>query len=452
MQQSLLSEITRENTEGFLMHFKNILKNYFGSAHFSWIQSLNVLQHTQKEIIFCTSQQVYLDIIKRNTKKFEVVFTREFQSYFNVEKTYDIVLQGGEFLTEPAQITNISTKKNTNLNPKFTFETFISTNENLFFRSNVQSVVQQIKQGINGNFLCITGAIGNGKTHILQAIGNKICNEISVQYMTSEQFMFLYTKAIAAKNIAPFREIVMETKVLLIDDLHFILTKMGTMKELASVIRYIISFGGNVVMTSAAPLHTMKGLPQEVTDTFAKASITNIENPSFNLRCEILAYKNKAFSYNVSNEVLTMLAQRITSSIRELEHTFDKIVLHSQILNNVIDTDAASMILKEIFPTAAFKHVSIKTIIEVVCKFYNISKEDILCQSRVKNIANARQIGMFLSSEMTNETMKKIGCEFGGRTHSTVIHSCKTVKELQDCDSEIQQAIETIKSMIYSEK
>jgi chromosomal replication initiator protein len=266
--------------------------------------------------------------------------------------------------------------------------------------------------------------------------------------MTSERFMFLYTKAISEKSIIQFREMITEAKVLLIDDLHFILTKAGTIKELASVIRYILSFGGNVIMTSATPLHTMKNLPQEITDTFSKANITNIENPSTALRYEILSFKNKAFGYNVSNEVLTMLAERISSSVRELEQTFDKIVLHSQILNDVIDINAANIILKEIFPTTAFKSISIKTIIEATCKFYSVSKEDILSQGRTKNVVMARQIGMYLATQMTNETIKKIGCEFGGRTHSTVIHSCNAIKN----DPENHQALEEIKSMIYSAK
>lgn len=451
MQQSLLSELTRENTEGFLMHFKSILKNYFGSAHFSWIQALDISTHTKEEVIFTLPQQIYIDILLRHKQKFDQVFTREFQGYFNTTKPYKIEIENIQNFIQEAKIETITTKRNTNLDPKFTFETFISTAENAFFRTNVQSVVQQIKQGINGNFLCITGSIGNGKTHILQAIGNKICHETSVQYMTSERFMHMYTKAISEKNIIPFRESITETKVLLIDDLHFILTKVGTIKELASLIRYIISFGGNVVMTSATPLHTIKGLSQDVTDTFSKASITNIENPSLNLRYEILAYKNKAFGYNVSNEVLTMLAQRINTSIRDLEQTFNKIVLHSQILNNIIDTDAASMILKEIFPSNSYKHISIKTIIDAICKFFGVSKEDILSQSRVKNIVTARQIGMYLATEMTNETVKKIGCEFGGRTHSTVIHSCKMVQESQE-NKHITHAIEGVKAIIYSEK
>lgn len=450
MQQSLLSEITRENTENFLAHFKSVLKNYFGAMHSSWIQSLVAVEHTANLIKLGVMQQSHIDIINRNRSKFENVFFNEFQAFFNVTKPFEIVLFQDEVTSEVSPVLNI-VKKSTNLDPKFTFETFITTSENIFLRTNVQSVSEKIKKGTNGNFVCITGGIGNGKTHILQSIGNAVSGTIPVQYMTSERFMFLYTKAIAEKNIIPFRESVTEAKLLLIDDIHFILTKLGTIKELASVIRYVLSFGGNVAITSATPLHTIKGLPQEIYDTFSKANIINIENPSVQLRYEILSYKNKAFGYNVSSEVITMLAEKISSSVRELEHTFDKIVLHSQILNNVIDVNAAGMILKEIFPSTAFKSVSIKSIIDTVCTFYEISKEDILSQSRVKNIATARQIGMYLATVMTNETTKKIGCEFGGRTHSTVIHACNTVQAL--CKNEksgVYQNIEAIKALVYS--
>jgi chromosomal replication initiator protein len=149
-----------------------------------------------------------------------------------------------------------------------------------------------------------------------------------------------------------------------------------------------------------------------------------------------------------------MLADRISSNIRDLENTFDKIILHGKILNNHIDVNAAKIILKEIFPSTAFKTVSIKTIIETMCDFYGIKKEDILAQSRLKELVYPRQIGMYLALELTNETTKKIGFEFGGRTHSTVIHAYKAIKELIEGDSskesaKAKQDVSLLKIQIY---
>lgn len=451
MQQSLISEITPQNTDAFLEHLKKTLKNYFSHAHSAWIQSITILSHRENAVQLQVSQQSYLETINRNQEKFEQIFHREYQSFFNSQCSISFAVETQSVIEISSSSTPQTLKKPTYLEPKFTFETFITTNENIFTRMNIEAVANKVKEGQNGNFFCITGTIGNGKTHLLQSVGNAVENNVSVQYMTSERFMFLYTKAVAQRDLIRFRENITETKLLLIDDIHFILSKDGTMKELASVIRYVLSFGGNVVITSATSIHLMQGLSSDVQSTFSKANVINIENPSTQLRYEILAYKNKAFGYNVSQEVITMLADKISSSVRDLETTFDKIVLHGKILNNEIDVNAAKMVLKEIFPSTAFKTVSIKIILENICNFYGLKKEDILSQSRLKELVTARQMGMYLALELTNETAKKIGFEFGGRTHSTVIHAYKTVKkECEENSPETQKSIELLKVQIFS--
>lgn len=453
MQQSLICENTAQNTASFMSHLKVVLKGYFSPLHYLWIDSVTVLIHSSDEIKLAVPEQSFLETINRNYVKFEQIFLREYEAFFNKANIFSIIVDSGVAQTKNAEVVqsvDLFKKTATNLDPKFTFNTFITTNENIFTKMNIQSFAEKIAAGQNGNFVCITGAIGNGKTHLLQSLGNALESVTSVQYMTSERFMFLYTKAIAQKNLVQFREFVTEAKVFLVDDIHFILSKEGTMRELSSIIRYILSFGGNVIITSATLLHIVKGLAKDVQDTFFKANVVNIENPSMQLRYEILEYKNRAFGYNVSSEVLTMLADKISSNIRDLESTFDKIVLHGKILNNVIDVNATKMILKEIFPSNAFKSVSIKTIIENICDFYGIKKEDLLSQSRSKEYVMARQMGMYLALEMTNETSKKIGFEFGGRTHSTVIHACKTIKnEYEARNMEVVKNIELLKVQIY---
>ena len=450
MQQSLICENTHQNTEAFLSHLKKTLKNYFSPLHYPWISSIKSTSHNDSTIVIAVSQQSFIETIQRNQEKFEQIFFREYESFFNERKQLELIVDGQGVVESTGYIKPKPFKKPTNLEPKFTFDTFITTKENIFTRMNIEAVSNKIKEGQNGNCVCITGTIGNGKTHLLQSIGNAVEKNATVQYMTSERFMFLYTKAVAQKDLIKFREQITESKLLLIDDIHFILAKEGTMRELASTIRYVLSFGGNVIITSATSLHAMHGLTKDIQSTFSKANVINIENPSTQLRYEILEYKNRAFGYNVSKEVLTMLADKISSNIRDLENTFDKIVLHSKILNNEIDVDAAKIVLKEIFPSTAFKSVSIKTIIENICNFYGMKKEDIISQSRLKEFVVARQMGMYLSTEMTNETAKKIGFEFGGRTHSTVIHAYKMVRNAcSNHNQEVMRNIELLKVQIY---
>lgn len=451
MQQSLICDITQQNTDAFLEHLKKTLKNYFSPIHSSWISSIEISSHNAELVTFKVAQHSFLDAINRNKDKFDQVFHREYQSFFNSKCNLLFTVETPVVVEGVQDVSPNTFKKPTHLEPKFTFETFITTNENIFTRMNVENVANKIKEGQSGNFFCVTGTIGNGKTHLMQAVGNAVEKHTSVQYMTSERFMFLYTKAVAQRDLIRFREAITETKLLLIDDIHFILAKDGTMKELASIVRYMLSFGGNVVITSATSIHLMQGLTSEIQSTFSKANVVNIENPSTQLRYEILAYKNRAFSYNVSKEVITMLADKISSSVRDLETTFDKIILHGRILNSEIDVNAAKIVLKEIFPSAAFKTVSIKTILETICNFYGLKKEDILSQSRLKELVTARQMGMYLALEMTNETAKKIGFEFGGRTHSTVIHAYKTIK--QECEEHNHGTVKNIdllKVQIYS--
>ncbi len=450
MQQSLISENTSQNTEAFLVHFKHTLKSYFSPVHHIWIENIQIHSHTNEVIIISLSQQNFINIIEKNSEKFHQIFHREYEMFFNTRTALEIVLNFSNVTIEIPHIAHINTfKKATYLEPKFTFGTFITTGENIFTRMNVESFSNKINEGQTGNLLCITGTIGNGKTHLLQSIGHHCEKSTQVQYMTSERFMFLYTKAISQQNITQFRESITEIKLLLIDDIHFILTKDGTIKELASIIRYILSCGGNIAITSAIPLHAMNGIGKDIQDTFSKANIIPIESPSMQLRYQILEYKNNAFNYNVSQEVLLMLADRISSNIRDLENTFDKIILHGKILNNIIDVNAAKIILKEIFPSTAIRTVSIKTIIETVCDFFATKKEELLTQSRVKELVYPRQIGMYLSLELTNETTKKIGFEFGGRTHSTVIHSYKVIKVMYENDARTKKDIELLKIQVY---
>lgn len=456
MQQSLICEITKENTTSFLVHFKKVLKHYFSSpVHNGWISALEIAQHSNESLVISTQTQSFFDSITRNIEKVTQVFNREYETFFNASCNLEILPPEANSPQNLPVTSNFTTQPltnhQTNLDPKFTFANFIATEENLLTFHTVKGIAEKIQSGQNGSFVCITGTIGNGKTHILQSIGNYVAKNASVQYMTTERFMFLYTKAVANRNTIAFRESMASCQLLLIDDIHFILSKDGTMKELASTIRHILSFGGNVVITSATAIHAMLGISGDIQSTFSRANVVNIENPSFALRLKILEYKNNAFNYNVSSEVLHMLAEKITSNVRDLETTFDKIILHAKILNNEIDINAAKMVLKEIFPSTAFKTVSIKTILEAICTFYGVKKEDILSQSRLKEFVIARQMGMYLALEMTNETAKKIGFEFGGRTHSTVIHSYKSIKA--DCDSHNMQVlknIEFLKLQIYN--
>ena len=453
MQQSLLHENTSQNTESFISHLRHTLKSYFGPVHHSWIENLQIHSHSESEIAISLSQESFLNTIEKNYDKFQSVFHREYEMFFNAKKQLNIVLNSSVSIPVASEVHQISQvkaiKKATFLEPKFTFATFITTNENIFTRMSIEAYANKVNEGQTGNLLCITGAIGNGKTHILQAIGHSCEKSTQVQYMTSERFLFIYMLAMKQQNLTQFRQEITETKLLLIDDIHFILTKSGTVKELASIIRYILSCGGNVAITSAIPLHAMKGIDKDVQDTFSKANTIAIDSPSMQLRYQILEYKNNAFNYNVSQDVLLMLADRISSNIRDLENTFDKIILHGKILNNIIDVNAAKIILKEIFPTTAIKTVSIKTILETVCDFFGVKKEELLTQSRVKELVYARQIGMYLTLELTNETTKKIGFEFGGRSHSTVIHAYKAIKEMLESDAKAVSDIELLKVQVY---
>lgn len=451
MQQSLICQITKENTVSFLTHFKKTLKSYFSSpVHNLWISSLAVKTHTPQCLTFEVNTQQLQNAITRNHEKFSQVFVREYQAFFNEICQFEITVSENQQLESSKTLVEVFEKTESHLEPKFTFQNFITSSQNILAYTTIQGTAQKIISGSNGNFICITGTIGNGKTHILQSIGNEIEKSHSVQYMTSERFMFLYTKSVANKNLISFRETISKAKLLLIDDIHFILQKDGTMRELASTIRHVLSCGGNVAITSAVSLNAIKGISSEIQSTFSKSVNINIENPSKELRYKILEYKNKAFGYNLSNEVMQMLAEKITSNIRDLETTFERINIHGTILNSEIDINAANIILKEIFPSTPLKTISIKTILEEICTFFNVTKEEILSQSRLKEIVTARQAGMHLAIEMTNETAKKIGFEFGGRTHSTVIHSCKAVKK--ECETSPKKAkeIETLKYQILS--
>lgn len=338
------------------------------------------------------------------------------------------------------------------LEPNCTFDSFVVGPSNQFSYHVALAVAEA--PGTAYNPLFIYGGAGLGKTHLLQAIGSYVRSSyphLRVKYVTSEQFTNDFIKSIGDRDknrTEGFRRAYRENDVLLIDDIQFIQGKETTQTEFFHTFNTLREAGKQIVMTSDRPPAEIGNIEERLRTRFGWGLIADIQPPDLETRIAILRRKADMARVAAPDDVLAFIAERLSSNIRELEGALVRVSAYSSVSQRPIDLDLAESVLKDTFPERSVKPISISTIQQEVCKFYQISRADLVGDKRSQAIAFPRQVAMYLCRELTDYSLPKIGGEFGGRDHTTVMYANSKIQRLINEQRDVYNQIQTLTNMV----
>lgn len=349
-------------------------------------------------------------------------------------------------IPEELPLANAYVNKEDGLNPRYTFDEFVTGPFNELAYAASQAVIR--KPGLMYNPLFVYGPTGMGKTHLTQAIGNGIKAAYPgkrVMYISSERFTNDYVSSVQAGKIAEFKERYRKYDVFIMDDIQFLVGKDKTQEELFHVYEALHGMNKQIIFSSDRHPNYIQGLEDRLKSRFGAGMIVEISLPDYESRLAILNEKAHLQGVILPNEVLSHIAESIQSSVRELEGTLKLVTLHAQLKSrDVTVNDIRSLIKNNSKPA---KPVSIKDIVKSISGFYNIDERHIYEKTRRKDIVRPRQILMFILREDFNISYPLIGQKLGGRDHTTVIHSCEKIKEDLKTDPVLLQEIEQVRSL-----
>ncbi len=351
--------------------------------------------------------------------------------------------------TVPKILNSKENVQKTMLNEKYTFDTFVIGNGNRFAHAASLAVAEAPAKAYNPLF--IYGGVGLGKTHLMHAIGHYVLEHnpnANVVYLSSEKFMNEFINSIRDNETVEFRNKYRNVDVLLIDDIQFLAGKEQTQEEFFHTFNSLHENSKQIVISSDRPPKEIPTLEDRLRSRFEWGLITDISPPDLETRIAILRKKAKAENLDIPNEVMVYIANQIDTNIRELEGALIRVVAYSSLVNRDMDVELAAEALKDIIPAARPKVITIETIQKAVSEKFNIKMEDFASKKRTKSIAFPRQIAMYLSRELTDLSLPKIGEEFGGRDHTTVIHAYDKITDLMTRDSELRNTIDELISQI----
>ena len=335
------------------------------------------------------------------------------------------------------------------LNSRYTFDNFIKGEGNQLARA-AAGAISDNPGGTSFNPLFVYGGVGLGKTHLVQAIGNKILElypDKKVIYLSSDIFTVEFVEAIQSNKVNEFSNFYRKMDVLIIDDIQFLIGKEKTQDLFFHIFNTLHQSRKQIILTSDKPPKDLKGLDERLISRFQWGLSADIQPPDFETRIAILKKKSEDYGMLLPGDILEYIATNIVSNIRELEGCLIKLLANASLSSKSIDIELARKTVKEI-ATDRKINITIENITSLVCDFLKVDENKIRDKTRKKEIVLARQIAMFLSKELTKSSLKTIGLHFGGRDHSTVIHSCNTIEASFSKDPSLKELVDKIKGQI----
>ena len=336
------------------------------------------------------------------------------------------------------------------LNPKYTFDLFVIGSSNRFAHAAALAVAEAPAQAYNPLF--IYGGTGLGKTHLMQAIAQYVAQHsanLSTRYVTSETFMNDFINSLRDKRIEGFKQRYRNYDLLLVDDIQFFENKERIQEEFFHTFNQLYESGSQIVISSDRPPREISTLEERLRSRFEWGLITDIQPPDLETRIAILRKKVKTDEIEIADpEVMTFIASRISSNIRELEGALTRVVAFASLTGRPMTVDLAQDVLKDVFPQGEAAQVSIKRIQETVSERFSLSLEELKGDKRSQNIVYPRQVAMYLSRELTDSSLPKIGKEFGGRDHTTVIHATSKIARLIKEDRSVWNLVQELTARV----
>lgn len=416
----------------------------------TWLKTIKPITITENRIILAAPNEFtkgilegrYFNLIKNAIKQ---VTEKEYEIQFTIPGE-DISINVGQSIKPE----NPKSNNRSQLNPKYTFDTFVIGNSNRFAHAASLAVAEAPAQAYNPLF--VYGGVGLGKTHLMHAIGHYILNQnpnAKVVYVSSEKFTNELINSIRDDRNNQFRNKYRNVDVLLVDDIQFIAGKESTQEEFFHTFNALHDANKQIIISSDRPPKEIPTLEDRLRSRFEWGLICDIQPPDLETRIAILKKKAKVENINVTDDVLQYIASKIHSNIRELEGALIRIMAYSSLTNKKVTVELAEEALKDIISSNKPRKITVDLIKEVVSKEYNIKMEDFNSKKRTRAIAYPRQIAMYLTRELTDLSLPKIGEFFGGRDHTTVIHAydkiSKDITKDDDFSGKIDELIDNIK-------
>ncbi|TLM78870.1 MAG: chromosomal replication initiator protein DnaA [Actinobacteria bacterium] len=338
--------------------------------------------------------------------------------------------------------------------PAQTFETFVMGDSNQFAYSAALAVAERPGRAYNPLF--IYGGVGLGKTHLLQAIGSYVADHfphMRVRYVTAEQFMNEFIGSIGDKQrIDGFRQRYRTNDVILVDDIQVLSKKEGTQDAFFHTFNTLHQAGRQIVLASDRPPGEIPMLEERLRSRFSSGLVVDIQPPDLEMRIAILrrtaAGDDEHGGKDVSDDVLAFIAERVSSSIRELNSALLRVLFYGSLSHKAIDIALAQQVLRDSFPEHSARPISVATIQSEVCRHYGVSRTELVGAKRTQSIVYPRQIAMYLARELTDHSLPRIGSEFGNRDHTTVLHAVTKIQKLMSEHRDVYDQIQTISSAI----
>ena len=335
--------------------------------------------------------------------------------------------------------------ESTNLNPRYVFNEFVVGNSNRFAHAASLAVAESPAKSYNPLF--IYGGVGLGKTHLMHAIGHYILSQnknSKVYYVSSEKFTNELINSIKDDKNEEFRNKYRTVDVLLVDDIQFIAGKERTQEEFFHTFNALYEANKQIIVSSDRPPKEIPTLEDRLRSRFEWGLITDIQPPDYETRIAILKKKSERDRIDIPGEVFEFIATKIKSNIRELEGALNRVVAYSTLTKREVDISLVNEALKDIFSTTRTRKIDVDFIKATVAEYFNMKIEDFESKKRTRQIAYPRQIAMYIARELTDLSLPKIGEEFGGRDHTTVIHSCEKITTEMLSDLDLKNKIDSI--------
>lgn len=387
----------------------------------------------------------YMNIIEKSinqlsSEKYTVKFTIEKEDDNDDEACSD----------EPADSTKSEALVYSNLNPKYTFDTFVIGNNNRFAHAACVAVSEAPSKAYNPLF--IYGGVGLGKTHLMHAIGHHVVSQnpsAKVMYVSSEKFTNELINSIKDDRNEQFRNRYRNVDILLVDDIQFIAGKERTQEEFFHTFNDLHGANKQIIISSDRTPKEIPTLEDRLRSRFEMGLIADIQPPDFETRVAILRKKAQTENIEIHNEVMSYIAKNIKSNIRELEGALIRVVAYSSLANRDVTLELAGEALKDIITPSRPKEITVELIKQKVAENFNIKMDDFSSKKRTRSIAYPRQVAMYLCRELTEMSLPKIGDEFGGRDHTTVIHAydkiSDDIKQDNSASDKIKKIIDDLK-------
>ena len=348
------------------------------------------------------------------------------------------------------EFTEFKIDKNTNLNPRYTFTNFVVGPFNELPHAAAQAVAQN--PGSLYNPLFIYGGVGLGKTHLIQAIGNEINQNLPdkrIKYISVEKFTSEVVSSIRNKSMEEFKAKYRNIDILIIDDVQFLSGKEKTQEEFFHTFNVLYENNKQVIISSDRPPRSIQSLAERLRSRFEGGMITDVSHPDTETRIAILKTKAQEKGIDFPEEVYSYVATNVQNNIRELEGALNKLVAHQKLGNQTIDLNKATSVLKSTFQSSS-NIATPKKVIKAVSQFYDLKEKDLIESSRKKEIVKPRQIAMYILRKDLKCSFPFIGIKLGGKDHTTVMHSCDKIEKEIINNENLKEEIELIKQFISS--